>query len=447
MKENGTDYKSLYEKTISKLKIAKKNIGCYTFSSVIDKAIPEIAESEDDWIAWLEKQGSNLVENGYTNNKDINKYADNYSHEIWHKLMDNFKNIKDYYIGCNDVSDIVLNAIIDAYNWLERQGELKKKHNEIYETIKEKSYKEGVEDGILIGTKIQEPTIGIVEEENSLLEKFKQAVYDCAWGKVTCKKEGETKEEYANRWAEHFLLMVRDWADDYIEFTIQQKLRNCFEKGKTKTDIIEKQGEQEPADKVEPKFNVGDWLVCCNYEPEQIIGIKNDMYEMSNGDIRPINMINNNHNIRLWTIQDSKDGDVLANNGNIILFKEISNSARKDYKYIKSHCLVLAHGLDFYTGGSYNLDDGFHPATQEQRDLLFTKMKEAGYEWDAEKKELRKIEQKPVWNEEDDIEISVLINALGEFETYRGDFTKEKNWLKTLKERVQPKQELSETAG
>lgn len=88
--------------------------------------------------AWLEKQGSNLVENGYTNNKDIIKYADNYSHAIWHKLMDNFKNIKDYHIGCNDVSDIVLNAIIDAYNWLEKQGE--QKHacqlNNLYGNVK-----------------------------------------------------------------------------------------------------------------------------------------------------------------------------------------------------------------------------------------------------------------------------------------------------------------------
>ena len=91
----------------------------------------------------------------------------------------------------------------------------------------------------------QKPTNNVIEEEKPLLEKFKQAVYDCAWGKVTCKKEGETKEEYANRWAEHFLLIVRDWADDYIDFTIQQKLRNSYEKGKT--DIIEKQDEQNPA--------------------------------------------------------------------------------------------------------------------------------------------------------------------------------------------------------
>ena len=80
----------------------------------------------------------------------------------------------------------------------------------------------------------QKTTDKILEEEKPLLEKFKQAVYDCAWGKVTCKEEGETKEEYADRWAEQFLLITRDWADDYIEFTIQQKLRNSYEKAKQK---------------------------------------------------------------------------------------------------------------------------------------------------------------------------------------------------------------------
>ena len=78
---------------------------------------------DKDIIAWLEKQGGNLVKNGHTDNKDFIKYADKYSQEIWYKLMDNFKNIKDYHIGCNDVSDIVLNAIIDTCNWLEKKGE------------------------------------------------------------------------------------------------------------------------------------------------------------------------------------------------------------------------------------------------------------------------------------------------------------------------------------
>ena len=85
--------------------------------------------------------------------------------------------------------------------------------------------------------KIEQNTIdNVIEEEKPLLEKFKQAVYDCAWEKVTCKVEGESKEEYANRWAEQLLIIVRDWADDYIDFTVQQKLRKVH--NKWKEDVI-----------------------------------------------------------------------------------------------------------------------------------------------------------------------------------------------------------------
>lgn len=45
-----------------------------------------------------------------------------------------------------------------------------------------------------------------------------------------------------------------------------------------------------------------------------------------------------------------------------------------------------------------------HPATKEQRDILFQKMHKAGYEWDAEKKELKEIEQKPL-----DIDIDSMV--------------------------------------
>ena len=76
----------------------------------------------DDVIAWLEKQKPvELSKSAYTNNKNVIEYADKYSHQIWEKLMDNYKRITNYSIGCNDVSDIVLNSIIDTYNWLEKQ--------------------------------------------------------------------------------------------------------------------------------------------------------------------------------------------------------------------------------------------------------------------------------------------------------------------------------------
>ena len=47
-------------------------------------------------------------------NKDIIDYASEYSHKVWEYLMKQFNNNKNFYIGANDVSDLVLNAILDA---------------------------------------------------------------------------------------------------------------------------------------------------------------------------------------------------------------------------------------------------------------------------------------------------------------------------------------------
>lgn len=86
-----------------------------------------------------------------------------------------------------------------------------------------------IEAAFIAGKKMaQKPA----EYEKPLLSKFERAVYDCAWDKVTCKLEGETQEEYAKRWAEHLLLMVRDWADDYIDFQIESAKRKAYDKGK-----------------------------------------------------------------------------------------------------------------------------------------------------------------------------------------------------------------------
>ena len=87
-------------------------------------------------------------------------------------------------------------------------------------------YEKGVAD--TIAKYEQKPS----DYEKPLLSKFEQAVYDCAWNKVTCKPEGETQEEYAKRWAEQLLLMVRDWADDYIDSQIISIKRKAYDKGK-----------------------------------------------------------------------------------------------------------------------------------------------------------------------------------------------------------------------
>ena len=137
-------------------------------------------------------------------------------------------------------------------------------------------------------------------------------------------------------------------------------------------------------------------------------------------------VLEDNEGAHLWTIQDAKDGDVLVGNedGVILMFRGIGNTEWDDV--IDYHCYYDCHREDLiiqedveYWGNIEN--NKLKPATKEQCDLLFQKMKELGYEWDAEKKELKKQKnksnketikplkaylekQKPVeWSEEDDL--------------------------------------------
>lgn len=96
-----------------------------------------------------------------------------------------------------------------------------------------------------------------------------------------------------------------------------------------------------------------------------------------------------------FKIQDAKDGDVLVNGSNIFIFHFLNGTRLMGY------CHVNIDNGRFYDDVGKNecfcLIDGIvTPATKEQRDLLFQQMKEAGYEWDADKKELKKIEVKTI---------------------------------------------------
>jgi len=162
-------------------------------------------------------------------------------------------------------------------------------------------------------------------------------------------------------------------------------------------EIIEKVSEQKTADKIEPKFKIGDWIINNDKRiaaPTQILKIEKYGYVTSSGYISFDKVKTDYH---LWTIQDAKDGDVLVDNYAIIIFRKIGN-------------YVLDDVVDFYICYSFekgiiiqrhNLHCGFidsvffKPATKEQRDMFFQKMHEAGYEWDFEVKELNKIEKKP----------------------------------------------------
>ena len=90
-----------------------------------------------------------------------------------------------------------------------------------------------------------------------------------------------------------------------------------------------------------------------------------------------------------WTIQDAKDGDVLAfDDETIVIFKDLYNNTS-----FHSYCHI-EDGI--FTISKEDMPDwwrtkGFYPATEEQRTLLFRKIKEAGYHWYAETKTLEKL--------------------------------------------------------
>ena len=177
---------------------------------------------------------------------------------------------------------------------------------------------------------------------------------------------------------------------------------------------LEKQGEKKPqgksalepikeenvdnANKVESTFKVGDWIVyndavwkVCNISLQNYYELLKINNEVNTRLIKDVD-----ENAHLWDIaKDAKEGDVLTVGWwkdkdfwqKIIIFKKYHSEG---IKWFNMPC-VEGYGNTFKNGKlalneevpyfSKTWTSNLHPATKEQRDLLFTKMKEVGYEW------------------------------------------------------------------
>lgn len=155
---------------------------------------------------------------------------------------------------------------------------------------------------------------------------------------------------------------------------------------------------------VEPKFKYGTWLWHKENGdfPVLIVG-----YDEKKGYLAKYNIgletyfgrdiIENYY--RLWEISDARNGDVLVVNGSSKQYKWIGIfKAHTSDTSFSSHCHYNCGTCEFVTHiarctkhGTGKYSD-IRPATNEERDMLFAKMKEAGYTWDSEKKELKKVQ-------------------------------------------------------
>lgn len=138
---------------------------------------------------------------------------------------------------------------------------------------------------------------------------------------------------------------------------------------------------------VTPKFKVGDWIVTPKNKVLQITSIEGTSYSFNN-ESHYWEICYCDEKCHLWTIDDAKDGDVLAFNDDIIvIFKDLYNKTTfHSYCHIEDGVFSVSEKdvPDWWNG------EGFKPANKEQHDALFAKMKEAGYEWN-ETKTLKKL--------------------------------------------------------
>ena len=159
-----------------------------------------------------------------------------------------------------------------------------------------------------------------------------------------------------------------------------------------KEEKVDNQNCVKPADKVEPKFKVGDYIkhnkanIIC-----KVLSVNVGFYRLINilgGD--EMELSNAEKNFHLWTIQDGKDGDILAFKNNISGI--IICKSPTDYD-TGSYCRLVRGNLINKEESGWD-STLLVPATKEQRDQLEKAMADAGYTFDFEKKELKKIEHK-----------------------------------------------------
>ena len=313
--------------------------------------------------------------------------------------------------------------IVKWIDWLKKQGEkLKPSIRERYKRIANSEWFKKTHEGMSISDDEK------VDNANNIEPKFKV-------GDIIEKRHNSDINKFGH-------------------FVITDIFENSYWYNDAIICDISEQDEWELV-RIKPKFKVGDYVVG-KYISGYISEVRDDCYLL---DYQGFS-IDKQDNYHLWTIQDAKDGDVLTysdsrNNVCLCIYKEYKNERVYDYCTLDKE--------SFWEHGNWNYLASFNyaPATKEQCDLLFQKIKEAGYEWDVEKK---KLFSKPIkynsnppsivkesdWSEEDD---KMCQETIDWFEKKCFPYALESEnparesikWLKSLKNRVIPqsKQEWS----
>ena len=146
--------------------------------------------------------------------------------------------------------------------------------------------------------------------------------------------------------------------------------------------------DEKPANKVEPKFKVDDWVVQKNSGVYKVIEICESWYEVIDFEDNHYSIsFDKEYMCHLWSINDARNGDVLACNGSVFIFKE-EYMAGKPTAYCG-----LVNGVFHVSSWCCWTNEKCYPSTKEQQNLLFSKMKASGWSWNPDTHELTRNEQ------------------------------------------------------
>lgn len=215
-------------------------------------------------------------------------------------------------------------------------------------------------------------------------ERYKQDGRD--WFS-SCSRKEDLMHWYSLEDAEKLIkkgfVFTRYLATEYHEYEQETVFIKESSLVREEIDIFELFG------KTNQEFNAGDWVVNRrNGTVHQIecivrnVSNNKNAYDLTDGEYIPTSNVGDYH---LWTINDAMPEDVLvASDGSIFLCNGYDD-----------------HGVKYFVSltkdGKLNISDGTHywetarschPATKEEINLLFTKIKETGYEWDEKNMKL-----------------------------------------------------------
>lgn len=321
--------------------IVRKNWPCdrHQLSEALETLIPELKENEDEGIRkWIKKE------------------------------------LESKYVVGNTVNNVMADK---AFAWLEKHGEQTNPYSGI-------SFEY---NGHIWGMCARDNGVDILLDK----QLFKHL-----------EKQGEKKKTAMEAWKEMRLEVYAqasgnrhepNCSDDNSKIFSINDIDEIFEK------ISDCVVEQKPETIIIPKFREGDWIVYKDdYTKEE------DVLVISNLDSKGTSLYTTDGHqkyylsweslkkARLWTIEDAKEGDVLSTDVSVFIYAKVLYNKPYAYCGVNTFGFFKANCLEHdWANSVYNV----HPANKEQRDLLFQKMHEAGYEWDAVKKELKRIEQNP----------------------------------------------------